>query len=472
MAKSGKEITILLITLLITTGAIGVALYGLLQHTGFRNLISAPSPDSPLASGDITNRLSAGERILITAETTPEKEAGTQAIASSDFPTAVQQLEASLRQNRNDPEALIYLNNARIGNAKALAIAVSVPIGANLNVAQEILRGVAQAQQEINQAGGINQLPLRVIIANDDNQPNLVQPIAQQFVNDPTILAVVGHNSSDASLTGAAIYQAAGLVMISPTATAKELSGFGNFIYRTALSAPFQANALALYAKTNRRTNIGICYSSSSDASKSLKDEFTVAVYGQGGTISRVECDLSSSSFNPAQAVSALTSDGVDALLLNPGIDEIERALTVARESKGKFLLLGDSTLYTFKTLEAGQADVNGMILTVPWHPQAIPNQPFPSNAVTLWGGSVNWRSATAYDAVQAIAAGLRQNPTRSGLQQALASPTFSVEGATGEIQFQSSGDRLTTPLFVTIQPSSTTSTGYDFVAIPTALQP
>lgn len=67
--------------------------------------------------------------------------------------------------NRNDPEARIFLNNARIGKQKSYTIATSVPIGTDPNESLEILRGVAQAQNEINASGGIKGVPLKVAIA-------------------------------------------------------------------------------------------------------------------------------------------------------------------------------------------------------------------------------------------------------------------------------------------------------------------
>lgn len=60
-------------------------------------------------------------------------------------------LEQSLSRRSNDPEALIYLNNARIGEKETYTIAAVVPIGTEKTSAKEILRGVAQAQNEINQ---------------------------------------------------------------------------------------------------------------------------------------------------------------------------------------------------------------------------------------------------------------------------------------------------------------------------------
>jgi branched-chain amino acid transport system substrate-binding protein len=147
----------------------------------------------------------------------------------------------------------------------------------------------------------------------------------------------------------------------------------------------------------------------------------------------------------------------------------------MARANQGRLALFGSLTLYTFKTLQSGQADINGMVLVVPWHPAAIPGNPFPSNAAKLWGGAVNWRSATAYDATQAIITGLKSgNTSRDGLQKALSSPGFSANGATGTIKFLPSGDSLRdsfasrngAAILVKVQPSSQSGTGYDFLPL------
>jgi branched-chain amino acid transport system substrate-binding protein len=123
----------------------------------------------------VQERISAGEKLLISVGATPEKQAAVSAIASGNYQEAVSKLEASVKSDRNDPEALIYLNNARIGNQKSYTIAASVPITSDVNAAEEILRGITQVQNEINQAGGIKGIPLKVLIANDDNDPDVLE---------------------------------------------------------------------------------------------------------------------------------------------------------------------------------------------------------------------------------------------------------------------------------------------------------
>ena len=465
--NSQKETKLLILSLLLTTAVLGFGfwLWSKVSGNNLTSLLSGKNPPSP--SGSTSTRVSNGEKILVTADTNPDKVAGVQAFAKGDFVTATAKFKTSLLKYRNDPESLIYLNNSQAQNSKSLKIAVSVPIGGNLDVAKEILRGVAQAQDEVNRGGGINGKLLQVAIASDDNDPTQAQQVATQFVKDSSILAVVGHNSSNSSIAAAPIYQQGGLVMISPSSTAQNLSGIGSYIFRTVPSNGSFAERLASYTiKTARKTNIAVCTDSKSIDTQSFRDEFIKGIVAGGGKVNSTNCDIASANFDPNALISQFISSGADSLVLAPNVDRINKALELAAANNGKLTLFASHTLYTFQTLQVGKADVNGMVLPVPWHPQAIPGNPFVQNAVKLWGGNVNWRTATAYDATIAIAKGLQQASTRDNLQQALHNSSFTANGATGKIQFLPSGDRSGTAILVKVQPSSKSATGYDFVPL------
>ena len=123
----------------------------------------------------LQKRISLGNKVLFTADNNPDKQAGVQAFAAGDFSTAVTKFNAALQVKRNDPETWIYLNNASAAAiSNTVKIGVSIPVGGNLNVAREMLRGVAQAQYEINHSGGIGGKLVQVQVANDDNNPCLL----------------------------------------------------------------------------------------------------------------------------------------------------------------------------------------------------------------------------------------------------------------------------------------------------------
>ena len=427
---------------------------------------SASNLFSPYKTQAIRRRISSGNKVLITADNNPDKQAATQAFAAGEYDKAVNKFTTSLQINRNDPEAWIYLNNAAVASKRdTIKIGVSIPIGGNLNVAREILRGVAQAQHEVNHSGGIQGKLIQIQIANDDNDPAISKQIAAEFVQDSNILAVIGHNSSDASIAAAPIYQQGGIVMISPTSVARSLARMGRYIFRTTPSTRAIADVLAAYVVTSaRKTKIAICTDSQAEASRSFAEEFTLSVFEYGGRVTNTACDFSAPSFNPSNIPSQAISDGADALLLAPAVNKIDQAIDVAKANKGRLPLISSHTMYTFQTLQQGQVNTNGMVLPVTWHPTAFPQSPFIAKAKKFWGGAGSWRTAMSYDATMAVSNGLKSGTTRQDLQRALSNSGFLFDGATGVVRFLPSGDRQGSGILVRIQPGRISGTNYDFV--------
>ncbi|ACB51627.1 unknown [Crocosphaera subtropica ATCC 51142] len=461
-----NETPILILSLIITAAIVGGGYWYFIERKD-GNLITNNSGDQ----GQITNNqssMSTGGELLIASDSTPQKKAGITAFEKGNYSEAIAQFQTSLQLQPNDPETLIYLNNAKAATNNPLKIAVVVPIGGNLNIAKEMLRGVAQVQEKVNERGGTNGQLLQVAIVNDNNNPEIAANVAQKLVQDQSILAVVGHNSSDATLSAGPVYQKGGLVMISPTSDAKKISTLGDYIFRTVPSIRFQGDQLSRYLiNTTNKSNVAICFDSSAEYSISLKEEFTSAIFADGGKIIEISCDLANKSLNPLDTVSQAIDQGADSLLLIPTVNNIGAAIDVAQANQNRLLLLGSSALYTFETLKDGQKSVEGMVLAVPWHPEAVEGNSFVTQARQLWGGDVNWRTAAAYDATMAIVEALKQgNSDRQSIQNALSNSNFSVEGAAEAVKFLPSGDRNGGSILITIVPGSKSRTGFDFVPL------
>lgn len=420
----------------------------------------------PYTNSPFKDKMSLGERIFVTKDSSPDKEAGRKAFEAGDFATAISKFQLSLQSKRNDPETLIYLNNAKIGKSKVFKVAVSVPIGIILNEAEETLRGLAQAQDEVNSSGGIYGVPLQLQIAKIDDFNN-VKPLDIEFINDPSIYAVVGF-SPDVS-----IYNERGLVLVSPINLRKS-SESAKYVFSAAPNPNVLSDLLASYiVKEAGISNIAICSDSTFPRSKEIVEQYTDSIRNYGGKVTSTFCDLGAPDFRASAFLSQAISDGVEGLLLVPRPDKINlnsAVLDVARENQGRLPLFGFQGMYTEKTLKFGKADVKGMVLAVPWHRDAIPDNPFSKKAAQLWGGEVSPRTATAYDALQVVIAGLKEGYSRKGLQKALSNPNFSASGATGKIQFSPTGDRKGGVFLVKVQPCDPTkpcsSTGYDFALV------
>ncbi|MEH2207908.1 MAG: ABC transporter substrate-binding protein [Nostoc sp.] len=420
------------------------------------------------------DKISWGEEILVRQYIHPYKQIAVKAFLNSNCQLAVDEFNLYRSEHPRDPEALIYLNNAEaLKKDKQIKIAVSVPITNKLEVAEEILRGVAQVQNEVNHSGGINGKLLQVVIADDNNDPTLSSNIAQQFVSQPDILAVVGHNASEASLSASLVYSGK-LVMISPTSFAPEISN-KNYIFRTAPDISLEVDKLSSYAINEaKKKNFLICTDSSALDNNELKEKFAKKIdsYDRKVKVNNTICDISAPDFNANKVISQAINSGADGLILTLHREKIQQGVALAREAKRGLALFGIHTLYldTGSTLNDGKDDFNfnGMVVATPSHSKEFTAGNFARDAKQLWGAPANtWRTVAAYDATLAIVKGLQQSNTREGLQKVLYSDSFSVDGATGSFKFLPSGDRTNNSMFlVQVQQKAGKKDEYEFVPI------
>ncbi|NMG19096.1 ABC transporter substrate-binding protein [Brasilonema bromeliae] len=447
----------------------------------------------------IKERISFGEKSLIPVELSPHKKAGMKAMADKNLSLAREEFDKSLKKNRNDPEALIFFNNANIGYNRSYTIVVSVPITKNINDIDinnslEILRGVAQAQRGINDFGGINGVRLEVGIASDDNDPEVAKQVATALFNERKVLGVVGHYASGVTIAAKDIYTSKELVAITPISTSvcltntptptKTPTPISNsicskysdrsknskpYVFRTVPSDSDTAKALADHMLQDwKKKNVAVFYNSSSDYSMSLKSEFKTVVKQKGGQVLQ-EFNLNERNFDANSRVKQAKEQGTQVLMLAADTKTLPKALEVVRSAKGKNLkILAGDDVYTPDTLKEDAAV--GMVVAAFWHIDNAPNQDFvkKSKEKELWGGAtVNWRTALAYDATQALIDAIEKNPTRSGVQQALLSPKFKTTGASGDIEFLPSGDRKNAKVeLVQICTTKNSSTPYKFVPV------
>ncbi|XGB42320.1 MAG: ABC transporter substrate-binding protein [Nodosilinea sp. LVE1205-7] len=444
--------------------------YWFFRHPSAPSGLTLPKLEIPglgKGSKDSGLSISRGDRSLFTDSTNQNLQEGIAAFSAGDYSAAATQFAAARQRMHTDPEPLIYLNNARIGSQTALGVAVVVPISDSANVAREILRGVAQAQSEALQAG----IPIRVLIADDGNEPERATAIANALIKDETIVAVIGHGTSRTTLAVAPLYQQANLPLIAPTSTTTELATIprqnGNFIFRVVPSDQFTGTSLARYMLSRGKNQPLVVYNSQSSYSKSLLEVFSTTLGLEGGQVVKT-IDLSQP--NPENA---LQNSGADALVLFPDSTTFDLAISVVQANQGKLPIFAGDSFYRIETLQKAGSSLQGAVLAVPWHRQkALPQ--FIQAANQLWGGDINWRTALSYDAFQVLRTaqatgqitGLMGVQGRSKLEQVLASPGFFSQGSTGKIIFLPSGDRNATVLLVQIKPGKRSGTGFDFLPL------
>ncbi len=441
---------------------------------------------------NLGDELSCGEEILSIGDKSPEKEEGVTAFAKGQYSEAIAWLEQARLRQPNDPEVLIYLNNARLAtqNLNVYTIAVAVPLGEQDDagdIGREVLRGVAQFQKQFNEQNHDAGFGLRIAIAHDDSSPLESRDIANKLVERPGILAVIGHFSSSNTLAALPIYEDNNLVLISPTSTADELSTQHTFFFRTVPNNSFYAKTLADYLLNETKNDkVAVFYNPNSTYSKSLHDLFFHIFYEKGGQVEK-QVDLSRETFAPEAAIVRAQATDATALVLFPDADvdsdAFDNTLKLITTRQNRMLMVGGDILYRTELLEEGEWAADKMVIPIPWHYLNSPSEEFVITAEKLWSEHPSWRAAMGYDSTSTLAKAIEQQPQlnfikwlqswvdpkvkRLQIQQILKNSDFVINGVSGKITFKASGDRQKPIVeLVKVVRDNCSPYGYSFIPI------
>ena len=192
--------------------------------------ISTSCPENQIKSEDGTcvagaivadpERTSSGEYPILSIEPSSALERGIDAFSSGNYAQAIEFFKEAVTAEPINPEPKIYLNNAIARqNGSLFNLAAVVSAEDNGEISQEILRGVAEAQNRFNQEDGLEGRLLEIIIANDGNNPDVATRIAKQLEVNPAVLGVIGHGSVPTTVAAMTIYEKAQIALVPPIDT-------------------------------------------------------------------------------------------------------------------------------------------------------------------------------------------------------------------------------------------------------------
>jgi branched-chain amino acid transport system substrate-binding protein len=310
------------------------------------------------------------------------------------------------------------------------------------------------AVKEINARGGVRGRPLALRIMDDSGRPDVAIRIAQQLVDDPAVLAVVGHLNSSTSLAAGRVYGEARrpVVMISPSASSPDLSGVNPYMFRVCPSDLNHGVQLARYARQalNAR-RVGVIFLDD-DYGRGLRGSFAAEFKRLGGQMVEEDPMLSTTGSLEPYLSRLRQEGGVDALLLATDRSGAELALREMGRLGVHWTTLGGDAL---SGIETNGSLAEGVRMSVAY----LVDQPGERNAQFVGayaraypGERPDHRGAAAYDIVHLLASVLGNASDRRGIRDRLARiggdlPAF--EGVTGKIAFDTRGDVPAKPVVI-----------------------
>jgi ABC-type branched-subunit amino acid transport system substrate-binding protein len=359
---------------------------------------------------------------------------GVEAFKEKEYEKAIRLFEQAIDGDRSDPIPRIFFNNARarLRNKQPLKLAVVVSIDYYETAAKDVLRGVADAQDEFNENPANTGSLLEVVIANDENEEKAAKEVAKKLVGDVDILGIIGHHASESTIAAQEIYKLYNIAVISPTSSSSKLKG-ENF-FRTVGGTN---KAAKLYTNIIREKlgldSITIFYVEESGYSKVLKDDFK-ASFDKKGRITK-EINMGKE-IDIKKEIDAAFKNGDKALLIISHVKTNSVAIAISKENfkrpeNQRMKLISAMSLSEQETIEKGGDAVEGMILV---RPCQSPKYKYAKKIIDKWQlKEVNWRHSSSYDATQAFLKAIKQSTpvNRQGILSKLS------ESKSGSLFFQ-----------------------------------
>jgi branched-chain amino acid transport system substrate-binding protein len=296
--------------------------------------------------------------------------------------------------------------------------------------------GIELALKEINDAGGVNGHKLRIEEADDGADGATAAQIAQRFVDDKAVSAVVGHVTSGAMVAAAQVYDGS-LAAVATSASSPDLTGISKWVFRVISSDSANGADMARFAMRSGHKRAAILYEND-NYGRGLADAFRRNFGGEIVDFDPIRADAA----NAEVFISYFKLRQPDIVFI-AGV--VGSALPMLAEAKRQGLkadfMGGDGwTPLTERPDVSEGAYVGAPFAPADPRPEA---QKFVEAFKAANKGVVpDGNAALGYDATKLIAAALAAvGPDREKVRDWLARISVPFAGVTGPIRFLPSGD-------------------------------
>ncbi len=343
--------------------------------------------------------------------------------------------------------SLIFgLSTAAVGGTIRIGVASPFTGGAAA-YGDNVKAGVSLKLEEINSAGGINGDKVELVWGDDLCEPKEAGTVGSKFATDKSIVAVIGHLCSSATLAALPIYVRQGLPSLSPTSTNVTIGKVGKgWFFRNVYRDDFQGKFLAKYVKSVLGLKKVAVFYENNDYAIGLKNAFVGEAKKVGVNVVGTEAYVSKTTdFTPQ--LTKLMAAKPDAIFLCGYYQEGALIAGQARKLGFTGPLFGADGIDNEDYIKIAGKAADNTYVSVPFLAEAAGPEAkgFIERFKKATGRDCDWMSANAYDCLGILAqviakVGADRKKIRDGLA-AINSPEKGYKGVTGLTYFDKLGD-------------------------------
>jgi branched-chain amino acid transport system substrate-binding protein len=310
--------------------------------------------------------------------------------------------------------------------------------------------GAQLAVDEINKAGGVNGMTLKLDFQDSQADPDSAVNAYGKLI-DSGMKVSLGATFSGETTSVVAAAKDDGILILTPTASADKVIQGNDAAFRVCFTDSSQGTASADYISDNKLADkVAVFYQSDIDYSVGLYKAFDAECQAKGIEITEVQTFTKDTSTDFSTQISAIKASGAKLIFMPIYAAEASTFLT---QANGKFdsdeLYFGCDGLDGILTKISDSKYCENVMMLTPFAADSTDEnvQAFVKAYKDAYGAVPDQFAADGYDAVYTIKAALEQakitDPNDKDLNSKLvaAMTQITVKGVTGEMTWDASGE-------------------------------
>lgn len=294
--------------------------------------------------------------------------------------------------------------------------------------------------------------PVGLVSYDSQGNAEYAVNLADQIVADPEVVALVGPVFSGETLAAMPTFEAAGLPVVTASATNPTLSEQGwRFFHRIVGNDATQGPAAAAYMVDALGVKRVAVIDDTGVYGKTIADLTAKSLQDEGVEVS-IRSSVDPGSVDYRNTVTALQGAGVDAVFFGGVTSPGGRLVRQIRDAGIAVPFVGGDGLYGGDFIDNAGGAATGAIITCPClnaeKPTGARQTAFADAYRKIYGTGASYFATEYYDAAELVLEAIRQgNTTRASIQEWLADADFA--GVTKDIRFDRRGEIQGSPVFV-----------------------
>jgi branched-chain amino acid transport system substrate-binding protein len=334
-------------------------------------------------------------------------------------------------------------------NANELYIGGIGPLsGDYANYGTSVKNGCELAVKEINAAGGINGMQVTLDFQDSQGDPDSAVSAYGLLMDNGMDVSLGGVLSGEtASIVAAA--KADGLLVLTPSGSAKDCINGNDSAFRVCFNDPGQGTASAEFIGSHDLPKkVAIFYQSDIDYSVGLYENFIENAGANGIEVVETQTFTNSTNTDFSTQINAIQSSGAELVFIPIYAAEASTFLTQASGKLDGAIFFGCDGLDGILTKVSDTAYAENVMMLTPFAADSDDEQvqKFVSDYEAAYGATPDQFAADGYDAIYAIKAAVEKagkTPADSDFNEAVvaAMTEIEVDGVTGDMTWSADGE-------------------------------